>query len=283
MDYLLYLFLFVLGLIGGFLAGLLGVGGGLIYIIILQYVFKKYIDDTYEITRFILANSIFATIFASISSIVRQIRQNTFYGSALLKVGVPSAIVSMSISYLIQQGDWYDKRTFLTLFTVMLILTIWKTLRTARKNKKSDAQLHQVQELASWKYMLTGILAGIISPLTGLGGGIVIVPVLSNIFKLPVKKAVSISVSSIVISAFSNTLVYLSARPEKLSTIYLGTCTGYIVWQVVIPMIVGVVIAAYFGTMVANKIKNHVLQYLFAVFLAIMVIKIMLSDLLKVL
>jgi uncharacterized membrane protein YfcA len=283
MDYILYLFLFILGLIGGFLAGLLGVGGGLIYIIILQYVFKKYIDDTYEITRFILANSIFATIFASISSILRQIKQNTFYGKALLWVGIPSALVSMSISYLIQQGNWYDKQTFLAVFTIMLILTIWKTLHTAKKNQKTQTVQNEVNELIFWKYILTGLLAGIISPLTGLGGGIVIVPVLSNIFKLPVKKAVSISVSSIVVSAFSNTLVYLFAKPEKLSLIYLGNCTGYIVWQVVIPMIIGVVIAAYFGTMVANRIKNHVLQYLFAVFLCIMVIKILLSDFLKLL
>ncbi len=282
MDYLLYLFLFVLGLIGGFLAGLLGVGGGLIYIIILQYVFKKYIDDTYEITRFILANSIFATIFASISSILRQIRQNTFYSRALLQVGIPSAIVSMTISYLIQQGNWYDRQTFLAVFTLMLVLTIWKTLHTAQKNKKSDTELNTINELNTWKYLLTGFFAGIISPLTGLGGGIVIVPMLSNIFKLPVKKAVSISVSSIVVSAFSNTLVYLFAKPQKLSTIYLGNCTGYIVWQVVIPMIIGVIIAAYFGTMVANRIKNHVLQYVFALFLCIMVVKIILSDLLKV-
>lgn len=282
MDYLLYLFLFILGIIGGFLAGLLGVGGGLIYIIILQYVFKKYIDNTYEITRFILANSIFATIFASISSILRQIRQKTFYGKALLWVGIPSALVSMTISYLIQQGNWYDRQTFLAVFTLMLVLTIWKTLDTAHKNQKTQLSQTNTHELVSWKYILTGICAGIISPLTGLGGGIVIVPVLSNIFKLPVKKAVSISVSSIVISAFSNTLIYLFAQPEKLSVIYLGKCTGYIVWQVVIPMIAGVVIAAYFGTMVANRIKNHVLQYLFAVFLCIMVVKIVLSDLLKI-
>lgn len=283
MDYFLYLFLFFLGLIGGFLAGLLGVGGGLIYIIILQYVFKKYIDDTYEITRFILANSIFATIFASLSSILRQIRQKTFYGKALLWVGIPSAIVSMSISYLIQQGDWYDKQTFLAVFMFMLLLTIGKILYNVQKQEKNSLEQHNTTQLDSWKYVITGILAGIISPLTGLGGGIVIVPVLSNLFKLPVKKAISISVSSIVISAFFNTLVYLLAEPQKLSTIYLGRCTGYIVWQVVIPMIAGVIIAAYFGTMTANKIKNHVLQYLFAVFLSIMVIKILLSDLLKIL
>jgi len=282
MDYFLYLLLFILGLIGGFLAGLLGVGGGLIYIIILQYVFKKYIDDTYEITRFILANSIFATIFASISSIFRQIKQKTFYPVPLLWVGVPSALVSMSISYLIQQGNWYDKQTFLAIFTLVLVFTIWKTLLSAQKNQKNQLEQNTLTELASWKYVITGLCAGVISPLTGLGGGIVIVPILSNIFKLPVKKAVSISVSSIVISAFSNTLIYLFAQPQKLSTIYLGNCTGYIVWQVVIPMIAGVIIAAYFGTMVAHRIKNHVLQYFFAVFLFIMVIKILLSDLLKV-
>lgn len=283
MDYSLYLFLFILGLIGGFLAGLLGVGGGLIYIIILQYVFKKYIEDTYEITRFILANSIFATIFASISSILRQIRQKTFYGYALLWVGVPSALASMIISYFIQKGNWYDRQTFLIVFTLMLVITIWRTLRAAQKNKKIELTDDLSKNLPFWKYMITGTFAGIISPLTGLGGGIVIVPMLSNLFKLPIKKAVSISVSSIVISAFSNTLVYLFAQPKHLSTIYLGKCTGYIVWQVVIPMIAGVVLAAYFGTMLANRIKNHVLQYLFAVFLSIMVIKILLADLLKIL
>ncbi|MDW8303081.1 MAG: sulfite exporter TauE/SafE family protein, partial [Bacteroidia bacterium] len=265
MSSALWFILFGLGLVGGFLAGLLGIGGGLIYIIILQYVFKEYVQDTYEITRFILANSIFATLFASLSSIVRQIKQKTFYGSALLWVGVPSAIVSMSISYFIQQSNWYDKRTFLVVFSAILVLTIVKTLKAARHTQKKADENKVFTELAYWKYALTGCIAGIVSPLTGLGGGIVIVPMLSTLFNLSVKRAVNISVSSIIVSAFFNTLVYMYSSPS--SAIEISMHTGYIAWGIVLPVILGVLIASYLGTMIAYKLEGYSLQYIFAGFL----------------
>lgn len=279
MDLAWYLLLFILGAVGGFLGGLLGVGGGLIYVVILQYAFSKYVHDSYEITRFILANSIFSTIFAGLSSATRQVVKKMFFLREVLAVGIPSALVSALISYLIKQGDWYNKTLFLSCFEVLLAITIVRTLMAAYKNKRAsdnDAPIRYVKR-PLWMYASTGAFAGIISPLTGLGGGLIIVPSLSNRFKIPVKQAVNVSVASITLSAFANAGVYLLGSPK---TVLSQPHTGYVVWSTVLPMIAGVLLAAYFGTMLAQKIKNHVIQRLFALLLGIIFMKTLIFDLL---
>ncbi|MCS7076506.1 MAG: sulfite exporter TauE/SafE family protein, partial [Bacteroidia bacterium] len=147
----------------------------------------------------------------------------------------------------------------------------------ARHTQKKADENKVFTELAYWKYALTGCIAGIVSPLTGLGGGIVIVPMLSTLFNLSVKRAVNISVSSIIVSAFFNTLVYMYSSPA----IEISMHTGYIAWGIVLPMILGVLIASYLGTMIAYKLEGYSLQYIFAGFLGIILLKIIFFDLLQ--
>ena len=57
--------LILIGSVGGLLAGIMGVGGGLIFIPVLTYLFSQQGLPTDEIVKFTLANSI-ALIFAFI-------------------------------------------------------------------------------------------------------------------------------------------------------------------------------------------------------------------------
>ena len=63
--------LVVCGLIGGIQAGLLGVGGGLIYILILEIFLDQLGIPTTEIHQFVIANSILAVFFGTLSSSIK--------------------------------------------------------------------------------------------------------------------------------------------------------------------------------------------------------------------
>ena len=56
-----------------------------------------------------------------------------------------------------------------------------------------------------------GILAGIIGAVLGLGGGIVIVPVLTFLFDMPIHNAIGISLVVITANSMSNSAVYLKS------------------------------------------------------------------------
>jgi uncharacterized membrane protein YfcA len=54
------LLMLIVGGAGGFLAGLLGIGGGLIYVVVLSYYFNQFVLDDVEIVKYVVSNSIFA-------------------------------------------------------------------------------------------------------------------------------------------------------------------------------------------------------------------------------
>ena len=61
--------LLALGCLGGFLAGIMGVGGGLIFIPVLDYLFRAQSLPPDEIVRYTLANSIFLVFAVGLCAI----------------------------------------------------------------------------------------------------------------------------------------------------------------------------------------------------------------------
>ena len=63
-DYTAIIYIFLLGSIGGFLSGFLGVGGGIVYVPILDYFLTKLGFTDGDLVNAILANSLFTIIFS---------------------------------------------------------------------------------------------------------------------------------------------------------------------------------------------------------------------------
>jgi uncharacterized membrane protein YfcA len=126
--------LILIGSIGGLLAGIMGVGGGLIFIPVLTYLFSQHGLPTDEIVKFTLANSI-ALVFASgISGIFRQYRMGIYNFKNSLSVGIPGAAAAALTSYLIQQGSWYSHQRFSYVFLLFLLISISNMLFDNNQN-----------------------------------------------------------------------------------------------------------------------------------------------------
>ena len=80
------------GLIGGFLAGMLGVGGGIIYILILPSALSNAGVCDEQLVAYTIANSLFAIFIASFSANIRSILNNTFMYKEVLSIGVLNVI-----------------------------------------------------------------------------------------------------------------------------------------------------------------------------------------------
>jgi uncharacterized membrane protein YfcA len=101
---------------------------------------------------------------------------------------------------------------------------------------------------------LTGLIAGALSGLLGVGGGIIMVPLFRRWLALPIKNAVATSLICVGCFAVPGTITH--------------SIEGGIDWRFAIWLTIGVVVGAPFGSKMALKMSDKKLQRVFGLFLA---------------
>lgn len=260
------------GCFGGFLAGLLGVGGGLIYIPLLQYLLSQigHIPDD-EVVKFTLANSVGLVFLSGISGISRQIKLKIYSLRNSLYIGIPGAIAAAILNFSIQRGHWYVKSNFQIVFLGFLIISIANMLfdKKSKTTEQNSSMNHTVANI------ILGILAGSVVALSGLGGGIVMVPLFRYILKKPIHEATSLSLSIVPILSFIPLIQNISAKHafQLMQYGYNFPQSGYLVWPYFVPMAIGVIFFSSFGQKTAQKVPVIWLRVIFALLSSIILIK----------
>jgi uncharacterized protein len=274
----LILILLLVGSIGGFLAGIMGVGGGLVFIPILTYLFTQFPGiSNEEAVRFTLANSITLVFASGLSGIYRQVKMGIYDFKKSLTVGIPGAAAAAAMSYAIQHGNWYSHERFTWVFLGFLLLSIGNMLF----KKEDDSSPVNTENTSTLSRLLVGFFAGTVVSLSGLGGGIVMVPLFRMILKLPVKKATALSLSVVPLLSVFPIIQYLSISDAPLlSNAVLPTLntmklfqTQYLVGLFYIPMALGVVVFSSFGQKTALKTPTPIIRFIFALLSGIILIK----------
>jgi uncharacterized protein len=119
LDFSDFIVLFLLGSVGAFVAGFLGVGGGIIYIPILDYFLAKIGLRDDVLVKGILANSLFVIIFSGLVSSYKQYKIKNFHPREILYTAIPGLMTALLMTYLIKAGDWYSKEAFSYVFIAM--------------------------------------------------------------------------------------------------------------------------------------------------------------------
>ncbi len=129
------------------------------------------------------------------------------------------------------------------------------------------------------KLLSTGIGVGIFSVLTGLGGGVILVPILSLLFKFPLKKAVGTT-------AF---VMLFNTIPGVVGRIYSGYGLvfenfnyniGFLIPELSIPLIIGAAIFAPIGAQLNFKLDNKIFKKIAGVLFFVISVKMILSFIL---
>lgn len=107
-------------------------------------------------------------------------------------------------------------------------------------------------------------VAGLISGMLGVGGGIVQVPVMNLIMKVPIKVATTTSTYIIGITAMAGAFVYYNHRPSFVDP------------ALAVPVTIGVFIGASAGSRILGHLSQRALRQAFTVVLAIYAIQMML-------
>jgi uncharacterized membrane protein YfcA len=255
----------LVGAAGGFLAGMLGVGGGIIFIPLLTWLFSRFGLAPEEVVRFTLANSILLVVVSGLVGTLRQYRQQAWQWQKVLRIGIPGAVASFLLTKLIQCGDWYSKPRFQSVFLVFLLLAVANMLfgkKTADKQEENTPN--------PMLEGFVGIIAGMVVALSGLGGGVVMVPLFRMLLKMPMRLATGLSLSIIPLLGLAPLLGYLLPKEAPHLPVWQS---GYIAWPCAIPMAVGVAVFATLGLKAAKHVSETTLRLIFASLSGVVILK----------
>lgn len=257
-------FLLIVGAVAGTLAGLLGVGGGIVIVPLLA-VFFSYQGVNIDVLMHVAIGTSLATIvITSLSSIYAHQQHGAIDWSVfkIISIGVfTGGLLGALIANFIS-GE-YLKFTF-SIFLLLISIQMFFGSQI-----KAGGQLPKPMGM-----VLAGTIIGSISSVMGIGGGSMSVPFLTWC-NVNIRKAIATSSAIGFPIAVSGTLGFIVLglavpnRPEL--------SIGYINLPAFISIVISSVMFAPLGAKMAHRISTVYLKRLFAVFLLMVAIRMFFS------
>jgi uncharacterized membrane protein YfcA len=241
------------GLLIGILASMTGVGGGVFVVPLLVFFY----GETITTTQMATATSLTAIIFTAIASTLNYSRQKRIY----YKTGLVLAATSAPGAYF---GAWVadktDERLLGVIFGVFLVIVAARMIITLVKKKKENtaSPVKTDSELVKNKRTLViglslGLFGGFASGLLGIGGGTLIVPIMTFGLGMPMFLATATSMFTMIITATAGSIQYFQQGVVNLPFALL--------------IAAGTVVGAQIGASTSRKMSNRSLTFVFALVL----------------
>jgi len=254
------LFLFaVLGSLAGFLAGLLGIGGGIILVPLFLWAFSVSGFAPEVLVHVAFGTSLAIIIPTAFSSTLGHRKRGNVYWHHVIYLclgGMFGAFCGAWFASLLS-GVWLKG-----LFGVMQIVVALKLFIF-------HPRLPPVRtgEVSQWPLIAVGFAGGVFSAFFGVGGGVIAVPLMVIVLSFPIHLAVGNSSALIVVSSLTGAVSYMlhGLHSELLPPFSLGY-VNFLVLLLVAPF---TIIMARLGVRVASRTTHDKLVKVFAVLLVL--------------
>ena len=252
-----------LGSLVGFIAGLLGVGGGGILVPVLSFIFIQMQFDPSEVMHLALGTSMTSIVITSLSSALAHHKSQAVDWEIVKVMSLGTLLGTFSATYLATMLNAVALAIFFSLFMAWTALKMLGFIAT----KVSLKELSKANMLAS----STGI--GAISALVAIGGGSLTVPYLMS-KNINIKVAIGTSAAIGFPIAVAGSLGYI------LNGLSAQSATNFQLGYVYIPAVVLIALASFItapiGARLAQYLPIKTLKKLFALLLIALSINILL-------
>lgn len=248
--------LFVGGIFAGLLAGLLGVGGGIILVPLLIWILPFFGILPAEAMHTAVATSLAVIAMTSLSSMRVHYKQGQIAWGVFKGITVGSVagtLLGIKIAAFLPGDVLHILFGFITLsMAVRIIFNLQPKLKRPLPGK--------------YGLSIAGFILGILCALLGMGGGALIVPYL-NRYQLDMRNIVATSAVCTIPIALMGTLGFLLLSINQNQVQPVQWATGYIYWPAFLAITVSSVIFAPLGAKLAHGIPSAMLRKIFGLFL----------------
>ncbi len=261
---LLGLVMLVLGLIGSFFSGLLGIGGAII-----NYPLLLFVPSILGVADFsaqeVSAISMFQVFFASLAGVLSYKKKNRLSNGSFIH---KSLVIYMGASILIGSivggvsSKYLSGDTINLVYGILAIIAVVLMLLPSKgRHDTTQDEIHFNKVIA----IVSAFLVGIVSGIAGAGGAFILIPIMLTLLKIPTRVTIASSLAIVFISAIGGVLGKITA--------------GHIPLFPTLFTVIGSVIGAPIGSRISAKINVKVLRYGLVVLIAMTAIKIWTSIL----
>lgn len=252
------------GACAGLLAGLFGVGGGLVLVPLLMLLFRvQGFDETY-VMLMAVATSLATIIVTALSAIWAHQRHGAIIWKLVMRLA-PGIVAGGALGAIIANDlPAATLKTIFAFFMFYVGVQMLLQIKPTASGREPSAPL----------LALAGTLIGAISAVIGIGGGTLTVPLLAK-FNYPMRNAVAVASACGLPIAVSGTLSYSILSWHRIG-LPEGSL-GYIYLPAFFGIIASSTVFAPIGARLANRLPAPQLKRYFALLLLLVAIKLLWS------
>ena len=248
MEYITFL---LIGLVGGTVAGLMGIGGGTVIIPLLLYLSGVEVKEA-------TAMSMVHIVFASISGTMFNYFQKTIIFKYALYFGLSSMAFSFLGGYFTKFiPDLTIKIMYLAALTVSFVMLLLRSRISSHKTEPTKKDIYKIIPI--------GAIAGFMAGILGIGGGFLFVPALLFFMGLPMNLATGTSLGAIIFTSIPGLI-------GKVISVDFNILFGVIVG-------IGGIGGARLGTYLKTRISQKVTRVLFILFFIVVFARVIIDIL----
>jgi uncharacterized protein len=252
MPVFLILILLGTGLAIGFISGLLGIGGGIIMTPIQYWIYTSSGMSVDLAIKISFATTLAVILPTAASGVWQHQKQGGIYWKAAIFMGIFTAIGSFGGSFIAAHISGSVLKIAFGIFSLiiairMLTVRVTDNERPIRENR--------------WLWFALALPIGVITGILGIGGGIIVVPILMLVLRLRMCRAIGTSLGMMLFTSVGGIIGYVinGATAPSLPAYTLG----YIYWPAWIALSVTSIGMAQVGAILAHRVPGKQLNYIF--------------------
>jgi len=275
---MLWLIPAIVGLAAGLVGGLLGVGGSIIIIpamvIYLSHAATGYAGPTQHLLQ---AAAMICNVFVAAPSVLAHRRAGAIMPEVVVLL-VPAAIGANLLGVALSNSPWFARGNGAYLAMILAAFLVYvagynawrlaepstekgaKGTSTSCRNGPPGASHKRC--LSPFPVLLVGFLMGFAGGLLGIGGGAIGVPLQQVLLKIPLRRAIANSATTIVFSAALGAIM----KNATLGEHGVAVADSLRLAAMLIPM---AIVGSYLGGRLTHRLPRKALRAAFIVFMLV--------------